>query len=273
MVAPYRDWHTADAFSGEPDPVLGLPPDAGHVLAWDGRDLNVLSSLLKANENGVAGLIVDPVQLREPIAQNLRGIRELTREYDVLLILDELKTGLRTGLSGVQGRYGVWADIVVLGKAIANGLPLAIVLGPDWAIPLIRKSKLKGTYNSELGSIAAAIATIKEFERLGGVQYLEDRGAELIQGLNATLRSLDLDERVEVTPYRWNCMPYIQFRDHGTGAARKDAFFRTMAARGHLFLRDHMNFIMVAHTVADIRATIQAAGEVFSDLRSDFRHA
>jgi glutamate-1-semialdehyde 2,1-aminomutase len=267
MVAPFRDWHIAEADANEADPVAGLPPDAGHVLLWDGADLNQLEGMLRQDRGAVAAMILDPVQLRSPMDENLWAIRELTRRHDALLILDELKTGFRVGPAGVQGCYGVRADLTILGKAIANGFPLSVVLAPEWAAPLGRKARLKGTFNSELGSIAAALATLDALKQSAAFEQLALIGHRLIDGLNGVFDRVGLGGSIEAIPYRWPCMPYIWFRakdDRMRGL--KAAFYTRMAARGHLLLADHMNFVMLAHRAEDIDQTIDAAAQTLSEL-------
>lgn len=115
--------------------------------------------------------------ITEPILQNigvvkprpgyLEGLRALADELGFLLIFDEVKTGFRHALGGFSQICGVKPDLVVYGKAIANGFPLAVVGGrtdymdcivdPDPA----RRPFVAGTYNGHPVAVAAAIETIE----------------------------------------------------------------------------------------------------------------
>jgi glutamate-1-semialdehyde 2,1-aminomutase len=275
VVSPFLSWHLFEVDRVPPEPVAGLPTyHSDGVLVWDGDDLNKLSELFEQNRGEIAALILDPVQLRNPILDILRAIRELTHRHDSLLILDELKTGFRVSLSGVQGHYGVWADIVLVGKAIANGFPLAVVLAPEWARPLSRTARLKGTFNAELVSVAAAIATTDILARPGIIEGLAKMGQRFIDGINVVVTDLGLTQHIQAVPYRWPCMPYIWFRsDSEVAGSLKQPFYTSMTSAGHLLLADHMNFMMVAHTEDDVDQTVGAAEQILSGLLGRARGA
>ena len=119
----------------------------------------------------VAALITEPVLQNigvvRPRAGYLAGLRALADEFGFLLIFDEVKTGFRHALGGYSELAAVTPDLVVYGKAIANGFPLALLGGrrrymdylahPDPA----RRPFVAGTYNGHPVAVSAAIATIE----------------------------------------------------------------------------------------------------------------
>jgi len=166
------------------------------------------------------------------------------REAGALLVFDESKTGFRTHLGGAQALYGVAADITVLSKALANGLPLAVVLARRQLIELAQQARIKGTFGAETVSIAAALATVEILRSMDAPKLLNQRGAELIEGLSNVIKHLGLQEHVAALPYQWPCMPYVHFSGEKRGL--QDAFHRGLVDRGVLMLRDHMSYISLA---------------------------
>src|SRR6266550_3472752 len=78
-------------------------------------------------------VILEPVERSfiEPDPEFLKGLREITAEYDIPLIFDEVMSGFRTGFGGAQHRYGVTPDLTCLGKIIGGGLPCGAFLGRE----------------------------------------------------------------------------------------------------------------------------------------------
>lgn len=148
--------------------------------------------------------------ISEPILQNvgiihpqpgyLEGLRALADKYGFVLILDEVKTGFRHAVGGYCSLSGIRPDLVVYGKAVANGYPIAVLGGRRdlmdlFADPnLSRRVLLAGTYNSHPVPTAAAIATIEKLLANGGEVYRHTNalGARMQEGIENLLNSLDI---------------------------------------------------------------------------------
>lgn len=149
----------------------------------------------------VAALITEPVLQNIgvvlPKAGYLAGLRALADEYGFLLILDEVKTGFRHGLGGYSGKSGVRPDLVVFGKAIANGFPLAVVGGRAEYMDYLchddpaRRPFVAGTYNGHPVAVAAAMRTVQHLVEHQAAVYghLEEMGAALQSGMEQVFRS------------------------------------------------------------------------------------
>jgi len=86
--------------------------------------------IIESLQSDLAGVIIEPIQgsnPREDVGDFLRALREVVK--DVPLIFDEIITGFRVGLKGVQGLYDIEADIVTYGKVIGGGFPIGVVMG------------------------------------------------------------------------------------------------------------------------------------------------
>jgi glutamate-1-semialdehyde 2,1-aminomutase len=117
----------------------------------------------------------------------LEAVRALTKEHGIVLIFDEVKTGITTAAGGAVERFGVVPDMVCLAKAIAGGLPAGAVGGTEEIMETVGSGKVYqvGTYNGNPLCMAAARASLEEVmtpEAYQRLDYLNDR---LMSGVDA----------------------------------------------------------------------------------------
>ena len=152
----------------------------------------------------VAALITEPILqnigIVKPEGGYLQGLRRLADRCGFILILDEVKTGFRNGLGGYAKIAGVTPDLIVFGKAMANGFPIAALGGKkelmDWFVhpDPFKRVLLAGTYNAHPVPTAAAIATLERLLMNDGevYRYVESLGEEMQEGLEEILHTLGL---------------------------------------------------------------------------------
>lgn len=152
----------------------------------------------------IAALITEPilqnVGVIKPDPGYLGGLRELADHFHFILILDEVKTGFRHGIGGYSNIAGLKPDLIVFGKAVANGYPIAVLGGKRALMDLFvhpepsKRVLLAGTYNAHPVPTAAAIATIERLLMNDGEVYrhVEDLGHRMQQGLEEILSALDV---------------------------------------------------------------------------------
>ena len=225
----------------------------------------------------VAALITEPILqnigIVKPEAGYLHGLRRLADRRGFVLIFDEVKTGFRHGLGGYAKIAGVTPDLVVFGKAMANGYPIAALGGKkelmDWFVhpDPAKRVLLAGTYNAHPVPTAAAIATIERLVKNDGEVYrhVEALGQEIQQGLEEILSARDLEAVVArqgsaFCTYFMNHCP----KDWHDLAAHHDFGFdenlrRKLIDRGIYFfpLATKQCSISFAHTREDIRTTLE----------------
>lgn len=110
----------------------GLPPfQTEDTIVLPFNDLPACREILTARQEEVSAVIMEPVLggYIPATPEFMKGIRALTEELGILMIMDEVKTGFRIGLGGAQGYYGVRPDITAMGKVIGAGFPVGIVGG------------------------------------------------------------------------------------------------------------------------------------------------
>ncbi|MBV8538775.1 MAG: aminotransferase class III-fold pyridoxal phosphate-dependent enzyme [Alphaproteobacteria bacterium] len=214
------------------------------------NDIESLRAVLEAHPGGFAAVILEPVGAAEPAPGYLAAVRDLAHAHGALVIFDEIVTGFRVALGGAQAYYGVTPDLACFGKAIANGFPLAALVGRADVMRELERVFFSGTFGGETLSLAAALAVIAKLQREPVLERLWQRGRELCAGATAALADAGLGELIALGGLPpWKVMA---FRDHPAGSrqAIKTVLLREMLGRGVLIGAGHN--VSAAFTRTDV---------------------
>ncbi len=224
----------------------GVPASTGALFEeLPFNDPERARQLIRTTGDRLAAVVFEPVVLREPDGEWLGVLREETRRAGALLVVDEIKTVCRIALGGGSERYGIGPDLVVLGKALANGFPLAAVGGRADVMAGVSRTWISSTLATEWVALAAARATLAVVVDQRVPAHLGRVGARLLAGLASLAhRHPSLLAGVEGIPEMCSL------------AFRSDAASRAVAAaaarRGLLFKRSPYNFVSLAHDEAAV---------------------
>ncbi len=149
--------------------------------------LNDLEAVRAAITERTVAIMLEPVQGEAgviPASQAfLQGLRQLADEYKLLLIFDEVQTGMgRLGTLFAYQQAGVEPDIMTLGKGIGGGVPLAALLAKE-AVCCFEPGDQGGTYNGNPLMAAAGCAVLETMLQPGFLEQVRERGAQLANGL------------------------------------------------------------------------------------------
>ena len=148
---------------------------------------NDLPALHAAVDAQTVAIMLEPVQSDAgviPATEHyLKGVERLCRELGILLILDEVQTGMgRCGTLLAEQRYGVRADIVALGKGLGGGVPLAALLARGKAC-CFEIGELEGTHHGNALMAAAGVAVLDNVLGHGFLEHVRDTSQYLGEGL------------------------------------------------------------------------------------------
>jgi len=195
IVALHNGFHgrTMGALSltGKPamrEPFEPMPSGVVHIDT-------TLEALEATIDDTVAALFVEPIKGEAGVLElppgYLRRARELTEQHGVLLVLDEIQTGVgRTGAWFSYMNDGVVPDAVTLAKGMAGGFPIGSLVTFGWASDLFTRGQHGSTFGGNPLATATANAVLGEIESAGLVENAARRGAELravIAGLESPL--------------------------------------------------------------------------------------
>ncbi|MFT4232332.1 MAG: aspartate aminotransferase family protein [Leucobacter sp.] len=207
------------------NPIPDVPGDAipGDVYVVAYNDLGQLERAFREHGDDIAAFVVEPVvenlAIVLPDEGYLEGVRALCDEYGVVLIFDEVKTGLTAGHGGAAQRLGVKPDLITLAKSIGGGLPLAAFGGKQEIMDVVVDGRMAhfGTYNGNALVMAAAKA-VDQLITPEASQALEDLNNrtldtidEIIGEYELPAHTLGLGAKGCVT---WSTAPVRNYRDY-----------------------------------------------------------
>ncbi len=231
----WLDW-CQGATEGVPAPVRDLFAELPFNDVAAGREM------IRARAPRLAAVVVEPVIVSEPTREWLQMLRVETERAGAILIFDEIKTAFRLAIGGAVARYHVTPapDLVVLGKALANGFPLAVVGGRTDLMNAASRTWISSTLATEGVSLAAARATLDVFVRDDVCGHLHRVGTRLLHGLHEVQRAHS-GLVTGVAGIAEMCFLHYATEDLSRAVASQ------AAARGLLFKRTAYNFVSLAH--------------------------
>jgi glutamate-1-semialdehyde 2,1-aminomutase len=266
---------------GEPSSP-GVPAAlAEHTLTLQYNDAQQVRDTFAHLGDEIACIIVEPVagnmNCIPPVVGFLETLREVCDAHGSVLIFDEVMTGFRVGLGGVQGLYGITPDLTTLGKVIGGGMPVGAFGGRREIMQKI--SPLgpvyqAGTLSGNPVAMAAGLKTLELVSRPGFYGELGAKVETLVGGITDAARAAG----VAMTENHIGGMFGLFFTDAarvsdfaGATACDQDyfkRFFHGMLDEGVYLAPSafEAGFVSTAHSADDLAATVQAAKRVFSRL-------
>jgi len=277
-------WSTAPAqnAAGPEDAPVLVPGSVGQdamdaagldVIGWN--NLERLEARLAKGD--VAGVIMEPAMCNqgaiEASAGYLQGALTACRKHGALLIFDEVITGFRLDRSGAQARFGVTPDLSIFAKAMANGFPVAAIVGRADLLDMFVKGGVLhgGTFNAQPVTMAAMVA-VQQALTPGGYEAASRRGVRLREGIRGILEDAGLKAQVTGFELMFHVgfgldAPARNYRDLlKSDKALYVKFCRALLGRGVRALERGAWFVSFAHDDAVIDATLEAVRGAANDL-------
>ena len=257
-------------------------PDTGGIpqvvqdlmLVCPYNDLDALRSILDLHGPEIAAVIVEPIQrIISPLPGFLEGIRELTRQHGIVMIMDEVVTGFRYALGGAQEYFGVVPDLATYAKIIGGGLPVGAIAGRadimDQADPRRRASGdfvyQNGTLQGHPLGCAAALATLSVLRQPGVYERLFAFSDKFRRELQAILDRHDMGMRVLGEGPMWHIIsgtkvpPELGGNILDSDLPRQAAFDTELLRQGVFVTPGTRRFISICHDDEDLALTLDAA--------------
>ena len=255
----YFGWHdwSSDA-AGVPAAVKAL----FQSVPFD--DVAALERAARDAGTELAAIVIEPVVERLPSDSWIAAARELTKSLGAVLIFDEMKTGFRLKTGGYQALADVTPDLAVFGKAMANGFPLAAVVGHRDVMEAARRTWISSTLASESAALAAAGAVLDWHEATDVCERLASAGEAMRGAVTAAMNASGVSG---VSVDGLDPMWFLRFDD----GRRETRFLELAASHGVLFKRGAYNFAAIAHDEETIIEIESAASAAFVELVEEER--
>jgi glutamate-1-semialdehyde 2,1-aminomutase len=240
----------------------GIPETIGetlYLIPWNNAE--VLEELARIDGHEIAAVLMNPIDYNNGCigssTEYLAAVRKICDQHGIVMVLDEVLSGFRTGITCAQGYYGVTPDVCLLAKAMTNGVPLAAIAGKEEIMDKIMDPVdpviAGGTFSGNLFGCAAGIAALGVMEQpgffdawLGRVNNFYEQAQVIFdeEGFPAILQGIGCTFGI----YVGTRQPVRNYHDMAekTDPALREAFFRECIAQGLYF---HTDFTVSAmHT-------------------------
>ena len=262
-----------------PTPVTPFEVEAGTVYVVPYNNLDRLHVLLSEHASEIAAVVMEPVleniSIVVPDAGYLAGVRAACDEHGVLLIFDEVKTGLTAGHGGASQRLGVTPDLVALAKSIGGGLPLAAFGGRAEVMAAVTdgRSPHFGTYNGN-PLVMAAAAVVDDICTEQALADAEELNTRALATMDATIAHYQLPTHTVGFGVKgavtWSPTPVRNYRDYKrTDFGAAELSWLWGVNRGILTPPglDEQWLVSLAHTWADMELLVNEFAELAQALR------
>jgi len=255
-----------------------LPESTAETIVLPYNDLEAVEDAFREHEDEIAGVILEPVAhdmgCVPPTGGFLQGLRDLADEHGALLIFDEIITGFRHGMGGVQAREGVEPDLTTMAKAVANGYPVSLMCGKEEYMRQFAAGDrggsvyFAGTYNAHTAGMAAVVETIRQLEERDVHDQFERHRTAITDAIRDHLEDAGVDGFVQeyggVFATYFGEPPVENYRDLlDLDAERFEEYRWEMIDRGVLMVPKfpRANLLNASLSDAAVEETIDAAGE------------
>ena len=178
----WNDWYLAAnladdaALDGQLMP--GLEPNGvprgltGTAISFDANNIESLRDKVRGKEKQIAAIVIEPARGEAAPAGYLQALRELASEIGAVLVFDEITSGFRMCAGGIHRNYGVYPDLAVFAKSMANGYAMSVVMGAEKVMQAAQTTFISSTNWTDRVGPTAALATLKKYQRENVEQHL-----------------------------------------------------------------------------------------------------
>ncbi len=245
------------------------------------NDLLSVKNIIKANQDEIAAIIIEPVAGNmgciPPVKGFLEGLRELCNRYNILLIFDEVMTGFRLSKGGVQELYGIDADIVCFGKVIGGGLPVGAFASSEEIMNYLAPDGpvyQAGTLSGNPLAMAAGYSLLKVLNSDNEIyKRIADKTAFLHEGISNALVGSNIDHSINrvgsMISVHFSKTPVLDLKTASLGNNKRfRQFFHGMLEAGIYIPPSAFEswFITDALTYEDLNYTISAIKTISKSL-------
>ena len=247
------------------------PHDRANLAYYQFNDIASVEQAARDADGDVAAVIVSPFKHDAGFDQELvdpgfaRQLRALCDRIGAVLIMDEVRAGLRLNDGGSWEPIGVAPDLSAWSKAIGNGYPLAAVLGSSSLSEAASRIFVTGSFWFQAVPMAAAIATITAIRDEGAVPAMESIGTKLRDGIERQALAAGVTV-LQTGPAQ---MPNLRFADDRRFAKAR-VFCGSVVDHGVIVHPRHNWFVSAAHTDHDVERVLEATWEGFQAVRRQF---
>jgi glutamate-1-semialdehyde 2,1-aminomutase len=267
----YDDW-----FIGSTPCNKGVPEEISDLsVTFKGCDLDSLTKLFEKYPGQIACVITEPERstcshdcaCKNNPKEFLEKAIELAHLHGALFIVDEMISGFKSAFPGSITKFDIKPDMATWGKGIANGFSFCALTGTKEVMELggIRNKGeekvflISTTHGGETHAMAAALASIDEFEKHDVIGHNQQIGSYLIQSLQNLIDKLELNDFVQIVPCNWMLIFIFKNSKAEVCTGMRTLMMQEMISRGILFQGAFIPCF--SHTNSDVDLFVNAFEE------------
>jgi glutamate-1-semialdehyde aminotransferase len=268
----WNDWYLAanlaDSAGLDGQLMPGLQPNGvprgllGTAIPFDANSIDSLREKVRGKEKQIAAIAIEPARGEDAPVGYLKALRELATEIGTVLIFDEITSGFRMCAGGIHRNYGIYPDMAVFAKSMANGYAMSVVTGTEKVMQSAQTTFISSTNWTDRIGPAAALATLRKYQRLGVEKHLIDMGNKVKQIWRGAGEAHGLEINVTGLPslaaFAFKCPNAMTLNTR---------FTIELLRRGFLGFRQFKPSL--AHQPADLSQYQSAVNEVFALIAAD----
>lgn len=239
--------------------------DYVHFPMYTFNDVASVTEAVREHSGDIAGIVVSAYRHDAGFHQELtdpdfaKAVRALCDQQDAALILDDVRAGMRLSLDASWSAHGVHPDLSAWGKAIANGEPIAAVLGSEPWREAAAQTFVTGSFWYQAAPMAASIETLSILQEENAPVRLEAMGQRFRDGIYEQAQRHG-HSVLQTGPA---AMPTLMFEDD-KDSKLGFAFCQAALKEGVYLHPWHNMFLSLAHTEADIDQALEGTNRAFS---------
>jgi glutamate-1-semialdehyde 2,1-aminomutase len=265
----WADWYLATNLSSKSNldehllpglEPLGVPYElSGTAFPFKYNDINDFKKLLEQHDD-IGVIVLEGARYDLPSADFLKAIDIESKRKDIVVIVDEITSGLRISESGVYMLFDFDPDIAVYGKALGNGFAISAVVGKKEVMGSAQDTFISSTMWTERVGFVAGLATLNKLTKCNVSEHLVKIGTHIGDGWSELAKKHSLD--VFITEYK----PLVSFKlNYGKdNNAIETLFIQEMLKKG--YLASTSVYVTYAHTIEIANKYLEGVDEVFKIL-------
>lgn len=236
---------------------LGVPKGLTEsTIAFHYNDIDEFRIVYQQYKGRIAAVVMEPIRNDYPEEGFLEEIRKVTVDNNIVLIFDEITAGFRLCNGGSHLTLGIYPDIAVFGKALANGYPMSAIIGKRDIMQSAQQTFISSTFWTERVGLVGAIATIDFYENNRVYEHLLKIGEKVQKGWQSLANKYSLDIQIG------GIMPLSHFSFNYQNSLGYKTFF-TAEMLKHGYLATTAFYVSYSHTERIISDYLAAVDNVF----------
>lgn len=234
---------------------------AGTAIPFDFNNIDMLSKILKDHSGEMAALVMEPMRYKIADSGYWDQVKSLCEHYNIPLVIDEISMGFRLNCGGSHLVLGIEPDIAVFSKALANGHPMAAIIGKSHWMEAAQQSFISSTMWTERVGPVAALSCINFYHKNDVHIHLAEIGSLIQNGWQDAANENELVISIHGIPalchFTIQCENFLKIKSY---------FIQLMLEQG--FLATNMFYAMYAHKLEHVEEYIVAVKKSFKKIKS-----